>query len=150
MGQSAVTNDIQVFQSTGASPIANGGTYVVTLDTSIAPYTDTCIRLIAEVEITAASAAHLSVSCGLPLVEFVVENKNGTVTSVSAIATSSNPINSNTAGFANTSRAAVSESGTSTAVWTIVSNKATLTVTNNIGVTANVSVMLKIKYVGSV
>ena len=149
MGQSTVTFDRQVFQGTATS---GGGTFVVTLPTNAAPYTDQAIRLIARTYITSASGSHL-VNVAAILSEYVVENKNNTTTAATALATSSNPVNSNTVGFALTSRPGTADTpvNTSTAVWTLSSSQAVLTVTNNgtVSVNANVTVVVDIEMVGS-
>lgn len=149
MGQSAITIDRQIFQGTAGS---GGGTFVVTIPTNAAPYTDQLIRLMARIYTTEASGGHLLNSYA-GLSEYVLENKNNTTTAVTAISTSSNPVNSNTAGFILTSRAEVADTAvnTSTAVWTVSSSQATLTVTNNGtgSVAVNVSVIVDIEMVGS-
>jgi hypothetical protein len=149
VGQSAVTTDHQVFQGTATS---GGGTYVVTLPTNAAPYTDQLIRIIGRAYLTEASGGHLLNSAAL-IAEYVIENKNNTTTAVTALGTSSNPANSNTAGFELTSRPEVADTAmnTSTAVWTLSSSQAVLTVTNNGtgSVNANVTVVVDIEMVGS-
>jgi hypothetical protein len=151
-GQSGITFDRQVFQFSNVA--ASGGTAVVTIPTNAAPYTDKVIRLMARVYTTSAASSHL-VNAFAGIVEYVVENKNNTTTAAPALSTSSNPINSNTTGFALTSRVETGDTpvSTSTAVWTLVSSEATLTVTNNAAsgsVAVNVTVVVDIEYVGSV
>lgn len=146
MGQSIVRRDTKVFQGTAAS---GGGTFVATLDTSTTPFTDQVVRIQASVYLTQASASHLANAAAL-IAEYVVENQNNTVTAVAAIAASANPDNS---GGLVGSRVEVADTAmnTSTANWTIASNKATLTVTNNGtgSVNANVTVVMQIEQVGS-
>jgi hypothetical protein len=131
---------------------SGGGTLTVQVFTDGNPYTDKLIRLIARVYLTEASAGHLLNSCAI-LAEYVIQNKNNTTTAVTALATSSNPVNSNTVGFALTSRPEVADTAmnTSTAVWTISSNRATLTVTNNGtgSVNADACVIIDTEYIGS-
>lgn len=104
---------------------ASGGT--ATVDTAIA--TDTLVRLVAYVMLLQASASHLSKDAQL-YCEYCVQNKNGTVTACTAIATSANPDNSG--GVALTTKPETNElSAVCTANWTISSTNARLTITNN-------------------
>lgn len=119
------------FLNTG-SATSGGGTQVFTFPTNASPYNDHVVRWKFAVYSTSASGGHLSSAAAL-LAECVTVGKNGTVTFLTAIATSSNPINSNTSGFELTSRveAADTAEGTSTVVITISTNTLTITITNN-------------------
>lgn len=113
---------------------SGGGTATFDVDLVLGPrpQPDRIVRIFAEVYLTNDSASHLNKAAAL-LAEVVVMNKNGTVTFTTAKTNSSNPINSNTSGFLNTSRVQAADTAfdTSTAVWTQVGNAARLTVTNN-------------------
>lgn len=149
MAQSTYTRETVVYQGSATS---GGGTFVATLTTSAAPYTDQVLRIWGRAYLTAASASHQTNACAI-VAEYVVQNKNNTVTAVTALSTSSNPTNSNTAGFNLTSRPETADTvmNTSTAVFTISSSNVLLTVTNNGSgsVAANVTVVLDIERVGS-
>ena len=85
----------------------------------------------------------------------LVANKNGTVTLLTAIATSSNPINSNTAGFLLTSRVQASDAAFNTATCVISINglnQTEITVTNNNGggINADVTVLPYVRVCGSI
>lgn len=146
MGQSVPTIDRKVFQGTAGS---GGGTFVATLTTSAAPFTDQVIRLQARVYLSSASASHLVNGCSL-VAEYVVENKNNTTTAVAAITSSANPDNSGGL-VGQHPEVADTAMNTSTANWTLASSNATLTVTNNGtgSVAANVTVVMDIEMVGS-
>ncbi len=150
MGQSIIRRDTKFNQGPATS---GGGTYVVTLLTSGTPFTDQTIRVRVTVFLTSATASHENNGASY-LAECVLNNKNNTVTFPAAIATSSNPINSNTVGFELTSRVEASDTAfnTSTVVLTISANNLVITVTNNGSsgsVNANVTVILDIDQVGS-
>lgn len=149
MAVSNFTRDTQVFQGTAT---ASGGTYVVTLLTDAAPYTDQVIRLTARVYITYPVTAHLDSAAAL-IAEYVVENKNNTTTAAVPITTSANPVNSDTLGFFLTSRPETADTvvNTSTAQWAMSGSQAALTVTNNGSgsVAVDVTVVLEIERVGS-
>lgn len=150
MALSVWRREQEVRQTAG---VATAGTAVYTIPTNDAAHADKLMRVKATIFLTGAAAAHLNDEAAL-VAECVAVNKNGTVTFSAAIATSSNPINSNTVGFALTSRPETQSAGvnTSTAVFTIAANVLTLTITNSAaagGVTADISCMFDIDYVGS-
>jgi hypothetical protein len=150
MGQSVFRHERLVFQTAG---VTTGNTAVYTIPTNDAAHIDQAMRIIAYVFITAAAGAHMTNSAQL-IAELCVDNNNGTVTATAAIATSTNPTNSNTAGGFLTSRAEVRSTNvnTSTAVWTVAANVATLTITNSAaagGVTADITAYVEVMRVGS-
>ncbi len=150
MTLSVVRRETQVFQQAG---VLTGATAVFTIPTDDAAHIDQLMRIMARVYLTAPAAGHLSDEAAL-LAELVAVNKNSAVTASVPIATSANPVNSNTAGFFLTSRPETRSAGvnTSTAVWTIAANVATLTVTNSAsagGVTADVTAIVDVERVGS-
>lgn len=131
-----------------ATGIATAGTTTQTITTSAAPFTDCMVRLKFTAYLSVPSASHLS-SSACVLAECVVNNKNNVVTFATAIATSANPMNSNTAGGELTSRPQTSDAGTSTLVLTISGNNVVATFTNNSGSTGNVTIVCDFEYVGS-
>jgi hypothetical protein len=136
------------------SAAAGGGTFVATIVTSLAPYTNRVVRIRFEI--------YLSDNIGGPLAngaaylcEAVVANKNGVVTFLTAIATSSNPVDSDTVGFELTSRPVASDAAfnTATAHLTIDGgNDLLCTVTNNNGggIAADVIIVPTVTVCGSV
>lgn len=151
MGQALPIFHQQWFQS---AALATGGSVAAIVTTSAAPYTDAVILVEAYAFIGNATGGHL-VGAARMYAECVVLNKNNVCTFGTAIATSLNPINSNSAGFALTSTAETAESNcsTSTAVFTInAGNNLVLTVTNQSaagGVTGDISVHFMIRILGS-
>lgn len=152
MGQSVCTVDQgKIFQGTAA---ASGGTFVC----DYAVPTDTVARLTAVVMLSAASASHMSASASLRA-EYVIGNYNGTLAVPSVtLASSANPLNSNTAGeaaaFVQATDSAFDNAGGGThptAAWTISGTLARLTVTNQsvTGIVANVTVVISAVIVGS-
>lgn len=149
MGQSILTDDQKVFQGTVTH---GGGTF--TADFTVP--TDQVMRLRAWAFLSAASASHLTAGCAV-CGEYVVQNKNGTVTALTAETGSQNPNNSDTTnvtslvgnmGVQATDNA--TWNGISTCHWSIVATSARLTVTNNSSTTdANVTVLIETKTVGS-
>jgi len=130
------------------SAAAGGGTFVLTIPTNAPPYTDQISRFRARVYFTHFTASHLDAGAKLEC-EAEVQNANNVVTFTAALAGSANPLNSNTAGeaaaFVQVASASMS---LATAIWTIVGNQLTLTVTNNAGagsVPAVITVVLKIE-----
>lgn len=111
---------------------ASGGTATVDLDIGVGDYTDRLVHLEFEVHLNNVSASHLNKSAVL-YAAIIASNKNGVVATVAAKASSSNPINSNTTGFYNTSRAQVCDTAldTATAVATATGTVLRLTITNN-------------------
>jgi hypothetical protein len=148
MGQSTLTRDSRIDQGTATSA---GGTFVATLTTSAAPFTDQLIHIHCRVYTTAASAGHLNTSCCLQA-EYVVQNKNNTVSAVTAIAGSTNPLQSTVAGLqAAWVEAADTTANTSAAAFALSSSNVTMTVTNNgtTSVAVNVTVVWEWEMVGS-
>lgn len=150
MGQSVYICDKLLTQGTAGS---GGGTYVMTVDTTASPFIDKITRFWVQVYFSHAVASHLNDASAL-LAECVVVSKTSTVTFLTAVATSSNPINSNTAGFIITSRVEAEDTtmNLNTVVLTIGANKLVITCTNNAGsgsVAANVTVVVDYECVGS-
>jgi hypothetical protein len=127
---------------------AGGGTFVSTLLANVLAIENTYARIQIEVYLSEAIASVLTNAAAF-LGECVILNKAGVVTFAPAIATSSNPVNSNTAGFALTSRPIASDAAfnTATAVLTIDGGGNLLcTVTNNNGggIAADVTIVARI------
>ena len=127
---------------------AGGGTFVVTIPTNAPPYTDQITRVRARTYFTHFSASHLDSGAKLEC-EAEIQNANNTVTFTSALAGSANPLNSNTAGEAAAFvQVASANMSLATAIWSIVANQLTLTITNNAGagsVQATITVVLEIE-----
>jgi len=145
VGQSVATIDQgKVYQGTAG---ASGGTF--TADYAVP--TDQVARLRAECIVSIASGGHLA-SCASLVAEYVVENKNGTVSAPSAIASSNNPANDTTTTFV-ASAAQASDyiaTGAVTLTWSISGTNARCTFTNVGNPSAvNVTVVIKAILVGS-
>lgn len=150
MTQAIIRRETFPFQTAG---VTTGNTAVYTIPTNDAAHIDQIMRVKVTAFITAAAAAHLANGAAI-VAECVVINKNGTVTFNTAIATSLNPVNSNSAGFALTSRPETADAavGTSTIVFTIVANVLTITITNSAaagGVTADITAIVDVDRTGS-
>jgi len=152
MAQSAFLFKKKLYTGTAA---ASGGTFIADFD--MASFNDKGARLEAFVFLSSATSSHMNNFASLRA-EYVVENKNGTVTATTAVTGSTNPLNSTTAGeqaaHVETSEAGFNNAGGdtfATAVWTISTTKARLTVTNNstTSITANVTVEIVARIVGS-
>jgi hypothetical protein len=137
---------------TGAAAAAGG-----TMTCDYATTTDRATRLIANVGLSNFSAAHLA-NAGFITCEYVVENKNGTVTAPAVFGSTVNPANENTATFvaahAQATDSAFSNPGGGTfpqCRWTISGTNARVTVTNNsiTSVTADVTVWIQAFNFGS-
>jgi hypothetical protein len=133
--------------------IAGGGaTGTVDFVLTGVPYENKLIALFAKV---IATDAPILTKAARLFAEIVVTNKGATVAALTAKTNSSNPINSNTAGFLNTSRVQACDTAfdTATAVWTVVSaTTARLTITNNGSsgsTTADFLVVVEIEIAGS-
>lgn len=141
------TNSVHLEDSSGEDSLIVGGTFKRLWDTgsvahsgtrtiSIGIPTDHVRRLFARTLLRTSSSSHITGACAL-LAEIVVENVNGTMATTSAITSSTNPQNSNTANGFLTSRVEACDStlqggaGTpSTAVWTTSGTNAVLTISN--------------------
>jgi hypothetical protein len=152
MAQSAYQKKMKLFTGTAA---ASGGTFVADFD--LASFVDKGVRIEAFVFGSAATSSHLHDFASLRA-ECVAANKNGTVAFSTTSSGSANPLNSNTAGEAaahvECSDAGFNNAGGGTfmtAVWTISTTKARLTVTNNsvTSITANITVEMIVRIVGS-
>ena len=146
MGQSSLTDDRQVFQGTATA----SGTFVVTLPTNAAPYTDQLMRFYARAYATQASAGHLS-AAGAFTAQAVYVNKNNVVSLVAAFGNSVNPSPSTNANqqTGSTQAADATVSSNSSLVFSIVSSQVTITY-NNLGTgTDNVTVVVDSEMVGS-
>jgi hypothetical protein len=132
---------------------AGGGTVVATILTSAAPFTNRIARVRFEVYLSNDAGGPLADGAAY-LCEAVIANKAGVVIFLTNIATSSNPVNSNTAGFELTSRPVASDAAfnTSTALLTISANNLLCTVTNNNSgaVAADITVVPTVTICGSV
>lgn len=146
MAQSTVTIDTQVYQGTAAG---SGGTF--TADYAIP--TDKCAKMRATVIASHAAASHLD-GAGSCTAEYVLQNKNGTVTAPTAATGSANPCNSTTTTFvASTAQAfdaGIWSGGTPNASWSISGTNGRLTFTNTGSAsTVNVTVVIQAIIVGS-
>ena len=133
---------------------AGGGTFLAILFTSVVPFLNRITRIRFEIYLSNDSAGPLGDGAAY-LCECVIANKNGIVTFLTAIVTSSNPVNSNTVGFELTSRPVASDANfnTATAVLSINgANDVVCTVTNNNSgaETADVTVVPWVTICGSV
>lgn len=146
----AIVVDQKVCKGTAA---AAGGTMTCDYATTI----DRATRLVASVGLSNFSAAHLA-NAGFITCEYVVENKNGTVTAPAVFGSTVNPANENTATFvaahAQATDSAFSNPGGGTfpqCRWTISGTNARVTVTNNsiTSVTADVTVWIQAFNFGS-
>lgn len=131
---------------------AGGGTFAATIATNLAPFTNRVFRLRFTVFLSEASGG-VEANAAALVAEGVYVNKGGTVTALTALAGSTNPINSNTAGgLAARPEATDAAMNLATAVLTIVGNNVTCTVTNNAGagsVIADIAVMPYVEMIGS-
>ncbi|HTQ45609.1 MAG TPA: hypothetical protein VMI75_22775 [Polyangiaceae bacterium] len=138
--------DQKVCTATGVATL--GGTMTCDYATT----TDRASRIVANVGLTNLSGGHLNVGAFITC-EYVVENKNGTVSAPTAISSSNNPANNTTTTFvaahAQASDFATAGSGP-TCAWSISGTNARLTVTNNSNTsTADVTVWLQAFNFGS-
>lgn len=148
MAQSTPVIDRIVSQGTAAH---DGGTF--TVDVPIP--TDKVARLRGWAFLSAASAGHLSVGASI-CAEWVVENKNGTLSTPTALTGSKNPNNSDTSDVTGLTgdlgiQASDSSFGSCAADWSIQTTNARLTITNSSAdaTDANVTVIVDVMYVGS-
>jgi hypothetical protein len=147
MAQStAIIDQGKVYQGTAASA---GGTF--TADYAIP--TDKAATLRAVCMASHATASHMDGAASL-VAEYVLQNKNGTVTAPTAIASSNNPANATTATFvasaAQASDAGVWSGGTPTLAWSISGTNGRVTFTNTgASATVNVTVIISAIIVGS-
>lgn len=150
MAQSAFTFKRKLYIGAAA---AGGGTFIADFPIPI----DKGARLEAFVFLSQATSSHLNNFASLRA-EYVVENKNGTLSAPAVVTGSTNPLNSNTAGeqaaHVEASDAGFNNPGGGTfptAVWTISATNARLTVTNNssTSIAANVTVEIVARIVGS-
>lgn len=132
---------------------AGGGTFVATIPVSAIPYTNRIVRIRFEIYLSNNALGPLADGAGW-IAECLVANKAGVTAFLTAIATSSNPVNSNTVGFALTSRPVASDAAfnAATALLTIAGNNVVCTVTNNNGggVSADVTIVPYATVAGSV
>ncbi len=142
MAQSAVTIDRSIQQFSAVS--ISGGTAVM----NIATHSDKGMRLRAICMFSAASASHMS-NFGSLTAEYVVQNKNGTLTATAAATSSFNPINSSTTvatGYIGKDVQAddhAALNGICTLTWSVSGTNAVCTFTNNSSTTAlNVSIVI--------
>lgn len=145
MAQGAAVIDRQVFQGTASS---GGGTFVAT----VAIPTDSTCNMRATALMGHATASHLDVS-GVVTSEISCANQNGTGVAMTAVG-STNPLNSNTAVYANSRpQAQDAHMNTSTLVATVPAGVSVLfTLTNNAAsgsVAANVTIIVDILSVSS-
>jgi hypothetical protein len=146
MAQSVIIRDTKYFQGTAAG---SGGTFTADYPIPI----DKAAKLRATVIASHATTSHLDGAASL-VAEYVVQNKNGTVTAPAAIASSNNPANDTTTTFvasaAQASDAGIWSGGTPTIAWSISTTNARLTFTNTgASVTVNISVIIDAFVVGS-
>jgi hypothetical protein len=93
--------------------------------------TDTVTRIHAVINGAHITTGHVDKGVSL-YTQCAVKSANGTLTFLTAVATSANPLNSNTAGIVVADVQAYDDNfSTCTAVWTISGTNARLTVTNN-------------------
>lgn len=149
MAQSVLVLDKQVFQGSAG---VGGGTFVVTLPTNAAPYTDKTIAIRARAFQSHATGGHQD-ETAFWQAECSVQNANNVCTFETAIG-STNPMNSNTASYGTSHvQASTTHFNTSTLVFSIdAGNHVVITLTNNAGagsVAANVTIYVEIEYVGS-
>lgn len=147
MPQTTLVLDKQVFQGTAAI----AGTFVVTLPTAAAPYTDKGITIRAWGISSHATAGHQDQTAKLEA-EASVQNANNVCSFPTALL-ATNPINSNSAGGGFHVQAVSLNVNLSTLIITINgSNQIVLTWTNNAAagnVAVNVTIYVEIEYVGS-
>lgn len=135
MALSALTRDS--FEQATSGVTTSGGTAVM----NIATHTDKGMRLRAVCMFSAASASHLA-NFGSLTAEYVVQNKNGTLTATAAATSSFNPINSNTTvatGYIGKDVQAddhAALNGICTLTWSVSGTNAVCTFTNNSSTTA--------------
>lgn len=144
MAQSTVTRDTQTSQGTAAS---SGGTF----NADYVIPTDKTVMMRVYCIVSAASASHQASSAAL-YAEYVVENKNGTVTALAALGSSVNPGNSNTATFvaAHAQGSDYGASGTVTLTMSVSGLNARATYTNvGNAVSVNVTIVFDVIIVGS-
>ena len=147
MGQSTVTIDYgKVYQGTAAG---SGGTF--TADYAIP--TDQAAKLRATAVASHATAAHLDGAASI-VAEYVVQNKNGTVTAPGATSGSNNPSNSATTTFvasaAQASDAGVWSGGVPALAWSVSGTNARCTFTNTgTASTVNVTIVIEAIIAGS-
>lgn len=124
------------------SAASSGGTMTCDYQTT----TDRATRVVAFVGMSNFAASHLA-NAGFITCEYVVENKNGTVTAVTVYTSSNNPSNSNTTTFvaahAQAADSAFAGGGPSTCVFSVSGLNARVTVTNQGATTADVTVLLQ-------
>lgn len=130
------------------SAASGGGTMTCDYPTT----TDRASRLVAVVGMSNILAGHLQ-NVGLLNCEYVVGNKNGTVTASTALASSNNPANDNTTTYVAAHAQALDSGfvsgGPSNCAWSISGTNARLTVTNLGGTTADVTVWVQAFNFGS-
>ena len=145
MGQSICKVDLgAVYQGVSTSA---GGTF--TADYAIP--TDQVARLRAECIVSSATSSHLA-ACASLMAEYVVENKNGTLSAPSAISSGLNPANNSSTTFV-ASGAQASDyvaTGAVTLTWSISGTNARCTFTN-VGntISVNVTIVISAILVGS-
>ncbi|HEY1956059.1 MAG TPA: hypothetical protein VGH28_10605 [Polyangiaceae bacterium] len=123
-----------------------------TMTCDYATTTDRATRLVANVGMSALATGHLTATSFITC-EYVVENKNGTVSAPTAITSSNNPSNNTTSTFvaahAQASDSAFASTGPSTCVWSISGTNARVTVTNQGATAADVTVWVQAFSFGS-
>ena len=148
----ALTSGPLPVQRGAAAP--GGGTFVATLIANVPATENTLARIQCEIYLSEAIASVLTNAAAF-ICEGVIANKEGVVTFLPAIATSANPVNSNTAGFALTSRPIASDVAfaTATAVLTVDAGGNLLcTVTNNNGggIPADVTIVTRQSFLSAI
>lgn len=137
-GVTIVKQDQKVFTLPGIP--GSGGSSVT--DYPIA--TDTVTRIHAVVSGAHVTTGHVDKAVSL-FCQYAVKNNNGTVTAITAAASSTNPYNSNTAGLLAADVQAYDDNfSTCTAVWTISTTNARLTITNNGSITGDFVVFMQV------
>jgi hypothetical protein len=130
------------------SAASGGGTFVVTY----ASTTDRATWLSAKCGLSDVSATHLH-DAGFLTAEYVVENKNGTLTAATSYSSSNNPSNASTTTFvaahAQAADSAFTGGGPSTLAWSVTTPNAILTLTNTGATTADVTCLIEAFYFGS-
>lgn len=147
-GHAASTSWVQDVKPCTGTAASGGGTFTCDYTTT----TDRASYLDAEIGLSDVNSSHLH-DAALMRAEYVVENKNGTVTAASPYTSSNNPANSNTTTFvaahAQGSDSAFAGGGPPTCVWSISGTHARLTVTNSGATTADVTVLIHVFNFGS-
>lgn len=147
MAQSlAIIDGGKVYQGTAAG---TGGTF--TADYAVP--TDKAAKFRATAIASHAAASHLDGAASL-VAEYVLQNKNGTVTAPGATSGSNNPANSTTTTFvaaaAQASDASVWSGGVPTLTWSINGTNGRVTFTNTgTASTVNVTIVIEAIIVGS-